>query len=574
MKNSQKKNWHILPKTSDGLIKQFPEYNQVVLQLLFNRGIIEKNKIEKFLGFDYEKDFYDSFLFIEMDGAVELVIKHIKEQNKIVIYGDYDADGVTSSVLLVETLKTLKAKVEAYIPNRVSEGYGLNKKAIDELKENGTKLIITVDNGIRSKEEIEYTKSLGMEVLVTDHHVAPEDKKDWPDCIIIDPIIKGEKYPYKYLAGVGVAFKLAKALISKSKLNKDDKNKLEDRILDLVAIGTVADCVSLSDENRILVKKGLEILNKTKRKGLIELMKTAKIPDDKEIDAWNIGFQIAPRINAAGRMDHANTAFELLITKNKEEAIALSKRLNEKNIDRQDTTKEITEYVDKKINKKDKIIISVCPKDLEGDAWNEGVIGLVAGRICQKYYRPTLVITRSPEGFKGSGRSIEEFNMMSAIEECSEFLDKFGGHAMACGFSLSEENLEKFKKKIKKIAEEKLKDIKLEPKIIIEKELDILEVNEDLIKDIEKFAPFGQENNQPIFLSSDVQIRDIMTMGVGGKHIKFRLNGFWALGFNMTEEWKDLRIGDKIDIAYYVEMNNFNGRSEVQLKIVDIKYEI
>ncbi|MFH1662033.1 MAG: DHHA1 domain-containing protein [Candidatus Falkowbacteria bacterium] len=340
--------------------------------------------------------------------------------------------------------------------------------------------------------------------------------------------------------------------------------------MDLVAIGTVADCVSLSDENRILVKKGLEILNNTKRIGIKELIKAAQI-DKKKLDAWNIGFQIAPRINAAGRMDHANTAFELLITKNKEEAIALARRLNNKNVDRQETTKEIVEYVDKNINKKDKIIVTVCPKDLEGEAWNEGVIGLVAGRICQKYYRPTLIITKSPEGYKGSGRSIEEFNVMEAIEESREFLDKFGGHAMACGFSLSEKNLGKFKKKIKEITEKKLKNIKLEQKIIIEKEINILDVNNDLIKDIERFAPFGQENNQPIFASRNVQIRDIMTMGADGKHIKFRLNGFWALAFNGAEEWKDLKIGDKIDIAYYVEINEFNGKSEVQLKIVDIK---
>ncbi|MFH1662032.1 MAG: DHH family phosphoesterase [Candidatus Falkowbacteria bacterium] len=212
---AKQKNWQVFPEINDKLIKKFPEYNQVVLQMLFNRGITEKNEIEKFLNPGHEKDFYDPFLFKEMNNAVELVIKNIKAQNKIVIYGDYDADGVTSSVLLVETLRTLKAKVEAYIPNRVSEGYGLNKKAIDEMKEKNIKLIITVDNGIRNKEEIEYIKSVGIEVLVTDHHIAPNDKKDWPDCIIVDPIIKGEKYPYKYLAGVGVAFKLAKALISK-----------------------------------------------------------------------------------------------------------------------------------------------------------------------------------------------------------------------------------------------------------------------------------------------------------------------------------------------------------------------
>ncbi len=624
-----KKNWQILPQIDDELIEKYPGLSRVVLQLLFNRGITGKDEMEEFLNpFNPStsksprpsftkggSNDYDPFLFKDMERAVDLIIGHIKKQNKIVIYGDYDADGVTATAVLLDTLGTLKAKVEPYIPDRVSEGYGLNRDAVKKLSETGVNLIITVDGGIRSKDDVEYAKGLGLDVVVTDHHVPPSgrdaippkreavrarsDASAIPDCLVINPLVEGENYPFKYLAGVGVAFKLAKAIISKSKLSDEDKKKLEERILDLAAIGTVADCVTLLGENRILVKRGLEILNNTKRIGLQELVKVAQInpvkgrlngaSGNKKLDSWNIGFQIAPRINAAGRMDHANTALELLITKDEEEAVAIARRLNDRNIERQEATEDIVEQIADMIEKenpplikgvggiiKDKIIIAVTPDE---KIWNEGIVGLAAGRISSKYYLPVLVITKNDEGYKGSGRSIGEFNIMEALEECSDLLDKYGGHPMACGFSLREENLEKFKKKIIKIAGRKLKGINLAPKINIEAEIGLNEVNEEFITAVERFAPFGQDNNQPKFMSRGVSIVDITTMGIDGKHIKLRItndelrmtNIINAVGFGQAEQWKDLRIGDIIDIVYYVEMNEFNGRSEAQIKIVDIK---
>ncbi len=580
MSTSQQKNWQILPKIKENIIKQYPDYNQVVLQLLSNRDLTEKNEIEQFLNPDYKKYSHDPFLFSQMNKAVELIIKHIKEQNKIIIYGDYDADGVTASAVLVETLLILKAKIDVYLPNRVSEGYGLNKKAIDKLAEAGTRLIITVDNGIRNKKEVEYAKSAGLEIIITDHHPAPEDADELPDCLIINPIMESEKYPFKYLAGVGVAFKLAKALIRKSTLSEDDKKKLKEKIMDLVAIGTVADCVSLLGENRVLVKKGLEILNNTDRIGLKELINIAQI-NNRRLDAWNIGFQIAPRLNVAGRLEHANTAYELLITKNKEEAQAIARRLNDKNIERQKITDEIVEYCKEVVDKKlfdDKILVLIDPSLAEDKAkdsapWLEGVVGLVAGRLCQNFNKPILAITQNNCDIKGSGRSIDQFNIIKAIEQCKEFLNKFGGHAMACGFSIDgKDNLENFIKKIKQIANNGLKDINLKPKIIIDAELGLSEINEQLVDDLEKFAPFGKDNPQPKFVSRDAQIKDIVNMGINGQHIKFKVDGFWAVAFGQAEKWQELRIGDKIDIVYYVEMNEFNGRKEAQLKVVDIKY--
>ncbi|MBA3046787.1 single-stranded-DNA-specific exonuclease RecJ [Patescibacteria group bacterium] len=600
----QQKNWLTLPKAEDNLIKQYPDYSQVVLQLLFNRGIIaadsqssqssaerlrrggedgvkggEADDINEFLSSDYGKYSHDPFLFARMNEAVDLIIKHIKDGNKIIIYGDYDADGVTASALLFEILTILKAKPEVYIPDRVSEGYGLNNGAIDQLIGDGAKLIITVDGGIRNKQEVDYAKSKGVDIIITDHHPALGGKEDLPDCLIINPVLKHEKYPFKYLAGVGVAFKLAKAIISKSKLNKDIKQKLEEQVLDLAAMGTVADCVRLTGENRIITKQGLESLNKTKRIGLLELIKAAQINENKKLEAWNIGFQIAPRLNAAGRMGHANTAFELLTTKNKDEAITLARRLNDRNIERQKNTEEIFNEVEKQINIKndDKIIIGVCPLDnIEDEIWNEGIVGLVAGRICEKYYLPALVITKTKDGYKGSGRSIDELDLIEAVKDCEEFLDKYGGHPAACGFSLAEKNMNGFAKKIKQIAAEKLASIDLMPKIKIEMEIDLDEIDEKIIKDVELFAPFGQRNEKPKFMSGGVLIVDIATMGIGGKHIKFKVKNeksgiISAIGFSQAEQWQDLRIGDKIDIVYYIELNEFNGRVDVQLKIIDIK---
>ncbi len=588
--SSQEKQWQILPKISDEFIKKYPEYGRLVLQMLYNRGLIEKEEIEDFLTPPtplWKGGFNDPFLFNNMAAAIDLIIKHIKEGSKIIIYGDYDADGVTSTAILIETLTTLKANLEPYIPDRVTEGYGLNKKAISELADGGAKLIITVDGGIRSKEEVKLAKNLGLDVIITDHHIAPAfakatagktgEKSGLPDCLIINPIVDGEQYPYKKLAGAGVAFKVAKAIISKSKLAEESKKKLEEKILDLAAIGTVADCVSLLGENRNLVKRGLEVLNNTKRVGLKELINVAEIKG--KIDSWNIAFQIAPRLNAAGRMDHANTAFELLVTKNKEEAQALARRLNEKNTDRQRITKEIVEQISSDFEQSamdDKIIIAVSPPD---NIWNEGVIGLAAGKLSERYYRPALVITRGEEGLKGSGRSIDEFNIMEAIEECAEFLEKYGGHPAACGFCLKEENLEKFSAKIKKITADKLAEINLRPKITIEAELKLGDIGEELINSVNQFAPFGEDNERPKFASFGARIVDIFNMGTDRQHIKLRVKDseadsikiISAIGFGQSEQWKELKIGGIIDIVYYIEMNEFNGRRDAQLKIVDIK---
>ncbi len=571
-----KNEWLVSSKVSEDYIKNNSKYNWVVLQLLKNRGFKTEEEFEQILNPDFDKLINDPFLFSQMEKVLDRIIFHIKAKNKIVIYGDYDADGVTSSALLIEILTILKADVDVYIPDRVTEGYGLNPKALDHIKNNGASLVVTVDTGIRSKDSVDHAKSIDLEIIITDHHVPPEDDKDLPDCLILDPVSKGEKYPFKKLAGVGVAYKLATAIISKAKIDDETKKLLSFKLLDFVAIGTIADCVTLLGENRVLVKKGLEVLSGTTRIGLKELLRISQVKNKNNIAAWNIGFQVAPRINAAGRMDHANTAFKLLVTKNSNDAVTLAYGLNENNIERQNRTIQIFDEVNDQVKGDEKIIIGVSR---DGQHWNEGIVGLVAGRICEKYYRPTLVITKSDGDYKGSGRSIEGFNLIEAIEECKEHLDRFGGHPMACGFSLKKEKLEAFKEKLTKITEKEFAGKKISKKLKIEAQLTLPEIDKNLITEIEKLEPFGEGNPQPKFMVKNIQVLDVFHMGADKQHVKIKLQGengkiVNALGFNQSEKWQDLDIGEIIDIVCYLGINTFNGRSEEQLRIVDLRTSI
>lgn len=599
--------WELEKKAPEEFFKDKPDIDPVLLQLLYNRGFRDKLAITEFLSAKLDESLtlslgegddlplYNPFLFRDMEAAVNLIIKNIKEGNKIMVYGDYDADGVTSSVILLETLKYLKAEVEIYLPDRVSEGYGLNKAAIKTICGQGFKLIITVDNGIRNKAEAEYAKSLGLDVIITDHHVLPETEAEYPQCLFIDPADEREKYPFRFLAGVGVSFKLITALLSKSKLEDRQKQALSNRCLDLVAVGTVADMVSLLGENRLLVKKGLEVLNKKKRVGLNKLLEVANINNEKKLEAWNIGWQIGPRLNAASRMAHANSAFALLATNDEEEASVLAEELNRRNISRQQITEEISAQVEEQIAKDDvpNIIIGVAQA---GQIWNEGVIGLVAGRIAEKYHRPSLIITRLVEDFefdaktkkmlpkkitfKGSARSIPGFNMIEAVESLSSYLHKYGGHPMACGFSLSSEDLlEKFRQGMIAITS-KLDKKDLIPKLRIEAELDFSELGLTLSEKISQLEPFGQHNAQPKFVSYKLRISDISLMGANSQHIKLRLSAsqeninsspIWAISFGDAQKYQDFAIGDIVDLVYYLEVNDFNGRREAQLKIIDLK---
>jgi len=586
------------------IIATNPDINLVILQLLANKGL-SNEAIKQFLKPDYQEHLHDPFLFKDMKLAVELIKKHLEKKSKIIIYGDYDADGVTATAVMYKALEFLGCEnLDIYIPHRESEGYGINKNAVEEISKSDVNLIITVDTGIRSIDEIALIKEKGIDIVLTDHHPTGEEV---PDCLIINPNIDGEEYPFKYLAGVGVAFKVAQALLgareSHAKLNAKlrENESFEKWLLDLVAIGTIADLMPLIDENRALVNYGLVVLNKTERLGVQKLIKIAQSGVDKqgnkrEIDAWQIGYQLAPRLNAAGRLGHANTAYELLITEDKEEAIKIANKLNNTNKERQDITQEIFEQAEKNIDKNNKILFAVYDGKLE-DAWPSGVMGLVAGKLTEKYYKPALAITKkegnSGEEVVGSARSITEFDIAGMLEKCAELLSHYGGHKQAAGFTvktsppaplLSKErvaendNLKKFLAKAKDIAEKKLKDIKLIPTLEIDLEINFDDVSEELYEALNKLKPFGVKNSQPKFVSKKLKVININNMGNEKQHLKLKLQQdkfiFDAVGFSVPDEWRKVKIGDEIDLVYYIDINEWNGSRNIQLKIIDLKNEI
>lgn len=589
------KRWQLMPLAPNNFLSaDFPE-SPLLRQLLFNRDLKDAAAAQSFLSGVLPSEqvlditgntdflFYDPFLFKDMAVAAALIIKHLKARHKIVIFGDYDADGVTASAVLFDTLKILHADVSVYLPDRVNEGYGLNRPALEQLAAQGANLIITVDSGIRNQEEVLAAQALGLDVIVTDHHVLPEDKEDLPACPIINPANKNDNYPWPYLAGVGVAFKLASALIFKAEISTAQKKLILEKNLDLVAVGTVADMVSLLGENRILVKRGLNVLNQGKRLGLAELVKVSQGHSNyqKPLEAWNLSWQLAPRLNAASRLAHANSAFSLLTTTEPNTAKRLAAELNERNQERQQITEMIVSQVEKQIDRENlpAIIIGLAP---EGEDWNEGVVGLVAGRICERYYRPTLIISRLCDEsgkcyFKGSGRSIKELNLVAALTEQAEYLTKFGGHPMACGFSIYDENnLQKFIDSLTAAVSQKLAGQKLLPQLKIEAELPWDDLNLDLADKLKNLEPFGQDNPQPKFVSYNLSITDLIFLGQENQHLKIRLTSadkphyLWALAFNAAATYPDLSIGDKVDIVYTLEVNDFNGRREAQLKVVDL----
>lgn len=498
------KKWQIAPPLPAEFKNQFPEIHPVVLQLLYNRGLTTQEKIDEFLNPDYGQDQHDPFLFREMKKATERIFQALRNQEKIAIYGDYDADGVTSTALIQTILADLGFKdIEIYIPYRMTEGYGMNKKAISELAKRGRKLIITVDCGIANKEEIAFAGEKGIEVIVCDHHHEPVNPPD-KAYAIINPKVKAEKYPFKDLAGVGVAFKLAQALISEAKSHYIDLPQgLEKWLLDLVAIGTVADCVELLGENRTLVKYGLVVLNKTKRPGLKKLIEKARIIPGG-LEGWNISYQLGPRLNAAGRLEHASTSYRLLISYDDKETAELVNGLEKTNQERQKITEKMVGEAREQIEKRgpDKSLLYAIKK-----GWSPGLVGLVAGKLADEYYRPVLVLGEGKEEIIGSGRSIPEFNLIEAVEETNLYLEEYGGHAQACGFTLkSKNNLDFFLKKLTVLADKKLKGVDLAPKIFIDSEIRLEEVDHDFLQELHEFEPYGEGNERPRFIIREAKV--------------------------------------------------------------------
>lgn len=535
--------------------------NKVIGKIIVNRHVVNDEDVRIFIT-PTRDDFHDPFLFKGMNIAVERIIKAINNKEKILIYGDYDVDGITSTTVLKKYLMDRGISVDTYIPNRLHEGYGLNKNAIDTIKERNIDLIITVDCGISAIEEVDYAVNLGMDVIVTDHHEVGEKL---PNALaVIDAKRKDNTYPFRSLAGVGVVFKLIQALSIKLEIKPEEYLKY----LDLVCVGTISDIVPLEGENRTIAKLGLMLIKVTRNLGLRELIKSSGY---KEIDSNTISFGVAPRINACGRMGHEEEALKLFLAEDLESATKITKELNEYNTLRQSTEKAIYEEAVQEIDRnhldeKNSIVLG-------GKGWHHGVIGIVSSKVTDKYYKPSILLSFEDNIAKGSGRSVPGFDLYEGLTKCEDLLEKYGGHSMAVGLTLKKENLENFKERFEQIAKEK--NIKeLVPIIYIDDELKLKDINMDLVKSISILEPFGEANKVPLFLIRNLKIDSIRALSEE-RHLKLTLRDesfvINAIGFELGYLAEEYRIGDRIDVVGTLEINSFNGFSSIQINMKDIR---
>ncbi len=563
-----KRRWVLLPKIGEDFKNQFPEINPIVLQLLYNRGLITQKQIDEFLQPDYSQDLHNPFLFTDMKKVVDRINRAIEQQEKILIYSDYDVDGITSAAVLKITLEKLGTKdLGVYLPDREKEGYGMREAAIKEAAKNKTSLIITCDLGITNFKEVDLANELGLEVIVTDHHLPLEQV---PKAYAILNPNYDQNYPCKHLAGVGVAFKLVQALLEGKKKQEPDfkAEAFEKWLLDLVALGTVSDMMILLGENRTLVKYGLIVLNKTNRLGLRRLIEESKLVLGA-IDTRSIYYQLGPRLNVASRMDHANTALELVLSVNSQEAKKIASDLNKINLERQKLVENIFQELKKSFGPepKDKILIAV------GEKWPAGVLGLIAGRLRDEYERPALAITKQKQGIMvGNGRSTPQLNLVETFAAVDSFLSRYGGHRRAAGFALKAvDQLNDFMAAIKKVVEEKIEDKDFIDELLIEAEINLDEANWDLQEKLEQFAPFGEGNANPLFLIKNLRIESLQWVGQNSQHLKMMASNRKFIHFCADDHCKDLHPGDQIDAAVEIGENQWNGTKELQLKIVDLK---
>ena len=512
-----------------------------------NRGLLSKKELDKFLNPTIEQIL--NVQATDLKKAVNRVEKALKNKEKVIVYSDYDADGICASAIVWETLFALGVNIMPYVPHRIKEGYGLSIPAIEEHATKGINLIITVDHGVTAVKQIETAKKLGIDVIVTDHHVKPKSLPK-PHALVHTTA----------LCGAGVAWRFCWEIVKKIKPSY--KVELLQK-LELAAIATVADLVPLTGANRAIVKLGLEKLNKTKRPGLVSLIKSSGIVSP--ITAYEIGHVIAPRINAMGRLEHGLDSLRLLCAKNVKKADELASLLSTTNTKRQ----SLTTYA------ADQALTMVDSSQLVGvlfhKSWHEGIIGLVASKLVEKHYRPMIAISRGPKFSKGSARSIHGFNIIEAIRASSEFLIDAGGHPMAAGFSIKTEHIKTFSKQINVYAQKAISEEMLTPVLKIECELDVQDINPQTLKLIKTFEPYGIGNLQPIFLTEQMLVEDVRGVGMTSKHLKLQISGKSAIGFNMGEKRYKLRPGNSVDVVYSIEEDNFNGKGKVQMKIKDIR---
>ena len=553
---NQRTRWKILPPVPDEYLNA-SDLSPLIAQLLYNRGV-KSEEIDPFLSADRRLE-GNPFLLPDILRAVSRVYKAVLAHEKIAVYGDFDVDGVTATVILVEGLSKLGAEVITYTPDRVNEGHGLKISALEKLQAQGASLVITVDCGVTDLAEVKQAQKMGVDMIITDHHIP---LGSLPRAIaVIDPKRKDSVYPYPDLAGAGVAFKFLQALF-----HKDNREKWLTSLLDLVVLATVTDLVILVGENRYLVKEGLRELSDSSRVGIQEMVKLAGLKPD-ELDAEDISWVLGPRLNAAGRMNNASTSYRLLTTQSPEEARLLALELEEKNVERQKLTKEVLSRARENLAAKLNL-----PVLIEGDeSYSVGVIGLVAGKLVDEFYKPAIIISLGSELCQGSCRSIPEFDVAAALEECHNLLTTFGGHPLAAGFTVTRQNLARLEERITRLATDQLGHLDLRPEIVIDAELPLSTFSGETFNLMQKLSPFGQGNPQPTFLTRQVEVIECRNFGNQGRWLRLKLkqgNITWqAVDFESRRTREE--IPSYIDIVYNLEKSRWNGEEVLGLKLRD-----
>ena len=569
--------WFVAMKKADfnGIAEKY-QISPIIARLMRNRDVIGDEAIDFYLNGTVE-DLYDGLLMKDMDRAVDILKEKIEEGKKIRVIGDYDIDGVNATYILQQGLAGLGADVDTDIPDRIKDGYGLNQMLIDRALEDDVDTIITCDNGIAAMNEIAYGKENGMTIVVTDHHEVPyleengEKKYLLPPADAVVDLHRADcEYPFKGLCGAAVAYKLVEVLYRVSGKSEQEVEHLQESLMENVAIATIGDVMDLVGENRVFVKKGLELLKTTKNEGLHALMQCTGV-DTANLNTYHIGFVIGPCINAGGRLDTAKRALELLNASNRREAVTLAADLKELNDSRKEMTEEGVEEAVRQIEssswKDDQVLVVYLPE------CHESIAGIIAGRIKERYYRPTFVLTKGETGVKGSGRSIEAYDMFAEMSRCRELFTKFGGHKLAAGLSLEEENVEVFRKRINELAD--LTEEDLQMKVSIDMRLPFPYINEELIHELKILEPFGKGNGKPLFAESKLRVIQPRIFGKNRNVLKCRLedqqgNQMEAVYFGEVEDClRQMEKKQIMSFTYYPSINEYMGRRTIQLTIVN-----
>jgi single-stranded-DNA-specific exonuclease len=602
--------WKITNELTDTIRQAHPELPDLLLQLLANRGVTDPDDVHAFLTSEYEH-LHDPFVITDMKQVVERLLRALQSKEQVMVLGDYDADGVSGATIVYHVLAELTpffaaekksrilpgynwedARLIPYIPDRTREGYGVSDKAVEYAFQNNVSVLITIDCGVSNHDRLKFLKEHGIDVIVLDHHSIPETLPEAHSLLI--PKRTNDAYPFKELCGAGLAFKLASALITESRFEG-----LADRIpegyekwyLDFAAIGTVGDMVPLQGENRVLVTYGLYVLSKTKNEGLKKLLRQMHVApevrqdakentEDERITVHTVGFELAPRINAAGRIDHANRAFELFSARSEEEAAPIAQKLTDLNDERKEVTERVVQEVKERLREKGEFL-ERTRLIFEGDEnWPIGVLGIAASRLMEIYHRPIVLYQAGQEYHTASARSIPGFHMADAIQSVMDHLEAGGGHAQAGGMSFQPEETATIKEKLQTRAHERLTEELLKPRVLADAEVDASQVTWDLYDLVNRLAPFGMGNPTPVFILRNVRIERLQLVGKSKEHLKLQLQSqqergeplsFSAIGFRMADTGADLFENEIVDVAFKLDVNEWRNTRELQLKLVDVK---